>query len=365
MEEKNIQQLDAIVAEAAQTVAQKDYEVLSELEQKLMGCVVDMQADYPPNCFLFSIGGVPVITKGDIHTIGAKQKGGKTSLVAILLAAAAGNAWNDVACNTEELSALYIDTEMKKRDTQDLGNKVATMAGTDKLPERIHLVNFRPLTPQEMEAGIRFFIERLQPQFVVLDGVVDLCDNFNDVEASQQLVINFLMKLADEYNCAIVNVLHTNKTDGYTELRGHLGAFFEQKGVTVMKCDKDDNTNIVTVTCPTHRYAPVPAFHFTFDEDGIPISGEAQYQQFELERQRSKEEQKKVNKDKLFAERSDTLLNILKQHNGSMERKALVAAGINALKKGDSTIKDLIAAMKKEPHKLIEEKAGILSIINS
>lgn len=365
-ENNNLQlsQLDATMAEAAQMATDGTGVLTAEAKEKLDACLIDMKAEYPANKFFFSVDGVPVITQSDIHTIGAKQKGGKTSLVSILISAAIAGQWNRVKCLDDDISVLYVDTEMKKVDTQQLGLKAARMAGVDAdaLAEQVHMVNFRPLTPAEMEVGIGYFINVYKPKLVIIDGIVDLCSNFNDVEASQNLVLNFLMKMAEEHQCAIINVLHTNKTDGYTELRGHLGAFFEQKGATVIKCDKDDNSNIVTVTFPTHRYAPVPEFHFTFDDDGIPVCGDSQHQEVETAKQQSKEAKKEADKQAVFEERSQVILSILVDNGGSMERKALVDAAKSKIGKKQSTINSLIAKMKKGDDALIVEEDAIIKM---
>lgn len=365
-ENNNLQlsQLDATMAEAAQMATDGTGVLTAEAKEKLDACLIDMKAEYPENKFLFSVDNVPVITQSDIHTIGAKQKGGKTSLVSILISAAIAGQWNRVKCLDDDISVLYVDTEMKKVDTQQLGLKAARMAGidADALAEHVHMVNFRPLTPEEMKMGISYFINVYKPKLVIIDGIVDLCSNFNDVEASQNLVLNFLMKMAEEHQCAIINVLHTNKTDGYTELRGHLGAFFEQKGATVIKCDKDDNSNIVTVTFPTHRYAPVPEFHFTFGDDGIPVCADTQHQEIEVAKQQSREEKKAADKQAVYEKRSQVILSILVDNGGSMERKALVDAAKSKIGKKQSTINSLIAKMKKGDDALIVEEDAIIKM---
>ena len=313
-----------------------------------------------PNEFLFSVDGTPVLTKSDIHTIGAKQKGGKTSLVGILIAAILCGQWNRVRCLLDGATVLYVDTEMKPIDTQELAHKVAKMAGMDveAIKERLHMVNFRPLTPEEMETGIRYFVSKYKPTLVVIDGVVDLCSNFNDVEASQRLVLGFLIKIAEKFKCAIINVLHTNKTDGYTELRGHLGAFFEQKGSTVMRCEKDEANNLVTVKFSTHRYAPVSDFHFTFDDDGLPICADGIHQQKVEDELRAKEEQKDAKKQKVMQNRIKVVTDILSSNGGQMNRKDLIPLVMDSIGKGKTSADTLIRNMKEMPNPPIVENNG-------
>jgi len=362
----NSNQLDAIIEKAASNAADGLGEITPELEQKLQNCRVDFCRKYAKNQFLFSVDDTPVITNSDIHVIGAKQKGGKTSLVAILIAAILCGQWNRVKCLKKNAKILYIDTEMKPVDTQALGFKAAKMAEKNKktLKKHVMMLNFRPLTPEEMEIGVRYFINMYKPTLVVIDGIVDLCSNFNDVEASQNLVINFLMKIAEEYKCAIISVLHTNKTDGYTELRGHLGAFFAQKSASQIRCDKDDKTNIVTVTFPDGRYAPVPEFHFTFNNEGIPVAADDLHKQIKADKQRTKDEEKAAQSEAVYKERSQIIIDILKANGNSMERKELVNEAMKRLDKAISTINNVLKKMLEENTPRIEQIEKSISVVN-
>lgn len=273
------------------------------LLRKIEDSIVDMDAHYEENEFLFKINGVPCISKADVHTIGAKQKAGKTSFISILMAAAISGRWNSVTCDNTNIKVLYIDTEMKKGDTQMLGNKATYMAEAEHLPDNFTLVNLRSLVREEMKTAVHYLVKKSKPQLVIIDGIVDLCANFNDPEESQKLVIDFLMKIAEENQCAIINVLHTNKSDGYSNLRGHLGAYLVQKGVTEIRCDKDEY-NIVKVSFPTHRYAQIPELYFTFDENGIPVDAYEEQARHEQDRVQARKQKKEAAKQQTFDERA-------------------------------------------------------------
>lgn len=359
------QVVDDIIAQAeAQEPLTEELRLDEEMKKKLEACEVLMEKEYAPNKFLFKIKGVDVLTEGDIHTIGAKQKGGKTSFVTILIAAMLAGQWNCVKCMMAEGCILYIDTEMKSGDTKSLAIRAMKMAGVGAkvVNERLHMVNFRPLTPQEMEVGIRYYIALYRPVLVFIDGIVDLCANFNDVEMSQNLVLNFLMKIAEKFNCAIVSILHTNKTDGYSELRGHLGAFLEQKGVTTFKCEKDETQNLVTVKVPTHRYAPVPDFYFTFDDDGTPVDGEAEYQEMEEQKQRTKDEKNAAERQNVYDNRAKRVVELLRANGGQMARKQLTEQLMSDLKRKEGTIKFLLKQMLEKPDPVITQSDGLIRL---
>lgn len=314
---------------------------------KAVNCKVDIQQEFAPNEFLFEYGGSKYLTRGDIHTIGAKQKHGKTTCLRLHFVAGVCGRWNNLKCLTPEMDMVYVDTEMKPVDTQNSLKQIIELSGlpADEVTKHLHMYNMRPLSPEEMKDGIRLYLELHHPALLAIDGLVDLCKDFNDVEASQELVIEYLMKLAEKYNCAIVVVLHTNKTDNYTELRGHLGAFLGQKGGSVIKCIKDEKTNIVTVTMPTVRYMPVPDWYFGFDEEGRPVDAEQQFLEAQAEAARSERERKEAERDIVNRERKNIILDIINANAGSSLRKDVLEKFTIRTKVSETIFKQLVKEM--------------------
>jgi len=355
--------LDTLMRRKADELAKENKEFTPEMMeqyvetlQKIKDCEVNFTKQYAPNEFLFAVDNVPFLTRADIHTIGAKQKGGKTSVIRILIAAAISGQWHRVSCLKPDMKIVYLDTEQKAVDTQNSLKMVMKMAGKEEVDnQNIHMFNFRPLTPDEMMTGIVMYLIVYRPDMLVIDGIVDICKDFNDVEASQNLVLNFLMKLAEEFNCAIVSVLHTNKTDKYTELRGHLGAFLEQKGVSVIKCIKDEGSNIVSVTMPTVRYAPVPDWHFTFDAEGLPVDAEEQFKLVQSEIAKQERERKEAERQAEKRKRKDMILDIISTVGGTAYRKDVYERFHKIANLGETVFKDLVKEMiEGEPHELYQ-----------
>lgn len=247
-------------------------------------------------------------------------------------------------------------------DTQQVGKDVAEMAGVEKLPKNVHFVNLRKYSAEQMKAAIVLYICLYHADIVIIDGIVDFCPNFNDVEASQNLVIDYLLKIADKYDCAIINVLHTNKTDNFNELRGHLGSFLEQKGVTVIKCEKNNDLNLVSVKFPTHRYAPLNEFHFSYNDNGMPIDGDDFYQENEEEKKRLQKEKAAAKTTNDYIQRSTKVVNILKDHNGSMKRTQLVKSAMIKLSLGKSSVNSLIKKMLEDASSVIKEEKSDISL---
>lgn len=330
------------------TLSEEDMVKEGELILKLLDCHVTSDKEYPPNNFLFEVDGAAFITQGDLFTIGGKQKSGKTTFARLLMAASISGSWNRLKCIECLIDIVYLDSEMKPVDTQNTLRQVAKLAGVDAeiAEEHLFMYNLRAVDVESMKKSIRLYLDIHHPAILMLDGIVDFCPNFNDVEASQELVIEFLSKLAEEYRCAIINILHTNKTDNYTELRGHLGAFLEQKGGGVVKCYKDEKSNIVTVSLTTVRYAPVPDWHFAYDADGMPIDAETLFLEQQAEAAQNEAARRKAENAKRDKNRKDTILSILHAKGGTAKRRDVQQQFMNQLKLGESIFKDLVKEMR-------------------
>ena len=73
-----------------------------------------------------------------------------------------------------------------------------------------------------------------RPTIIVIDGVADLLNNFNDIAESQELIL-WLMQLADKYNVAVGCVIHENKGKDDVGMKGHLGTLLLQKAADVFE----------------------------------------------------------------------------------------------------------------------------------
>jgi hypothetical protein len=127
------------------------------------------------------------------------------------------------------------------------------------------MLRLRELEPKERREALRDSILVRHPDIVVIDGIADLLYNTNDIEESDAL-IGELMALSTQYNCHIINVLHTNP--GTDKARGHIGSSLQRKSETVLYVHKDDNVSIVE--CQFSRNEPFERFAFTVNNTGLP-----------------------------------------------------------------------------------------------
>lgn len=225
---------------------------------------LDIAGEDAPIDFLFSLGGkYGLIARANIHTLQGTKKAGKSAAGLALIVAALKGDFIGITASREDLAVLWIDTEQDKNTLRKKARAVLSMAGIDTPPERLKIVALRGYGgPADMLAASLQAIAENVADFVFLDGVVDLCQAFNDEEKSRE-VVRQLESYAEQYGAAILGLIHTNKKDN--EARGHLGAVMQQKSAEIYQVNKEGDT--AQVSQPFSRFAPVPPFSFSFADD--------------------------------------------------------------------------------------------------
>ncbi|MGI6244010.1 MAG: AAA family ATPase [Prevotella sp.] len=252
------------------TVTAIEQECAKASEQgKVEAYQIDLAKDYPEPRFTLKYEGVGTIPLGDIQAIKAKSKNGKTFLCSVLIASILGCKEFGLECQIYNAKVVYVDTEQNERNTAKVARRVHTLM---KWSIKENNDNFGCYSLRTMETSQRLpFIQKVikekQPQVLFIDGIADLIENFNDVEQSSDL-INELMRLSGENDCAIVCVLHTNKAKDDSGMKGHLGTMLLQKASDVFEVKKVDHTfNVTQTDC---RNTPISDFAFSIDGHGIP-----------------------------------------------------------------------------------------------
>jgi hypothetical protein len=262
---KAVAAAERVKAEAARpVVADKTKAAL----EKLKAYKGDTAGDYPePKCLILQQGG-GTLPRGDMQVIKAKSKQGKTFLASIFAAVAMGAAFGDLRAAEKGARVLYFDTEQNKRNACRVARRVHTLCGwsNDDTP-RFGWYALRTADTKTRRELICAGIREFKPDLAVIDGVADLIDDFNSVDKSQGL-IDELMAVSAEVDCAILFCLHTNKAADDNNMKGHLGTFAVQKCSDVFQIEKAGGTFGVKVTeC---RNEPIKGFSFALNADGIP-----------------------------------------------------------------------------------------------
>lgn len=234
-------------------------------EDPLKDVRVDLTKDYPPLDFLLTRNGVGCIPRGDIQGLGGKMKNGKTTAGLCMIVAMLKGEFAGFKATRDTYKCLIVDTEQSIINAAEKAKMLHGMLGW---PEKVNIprlqsVSLRNKSREERAEYLAKSIEIERPDFVLLDGAVDICGDFNNTEKSRD-TLDFLMKLSE--TCAIMCVLHTNKTDN--ELRGHLGAEILNKCSETYIVSKTND--VATVTQTVCRNAPISDWAFSIGENGVP-----------------------------------------------------------------------------------------------
>lgn len=326
--------------------------------------------EIPPEHCVLSVNGVPFFAKGDIHGIKAKQKQGKTTAISLMAAAMLGCDRfapkailpTDEAGEERAMKVIFFDTEQKKQDTKLFYERVLTLADMpmdEDSYDQLQVYPLRQLDTDELLPTIETIIRHERPDVAFIDGVVDLMGDFNDLETSKEL-IRKLLQLATECDCAIVNVLHTNKDKDDNNMRGHLGTILAQKAGNVLECTKKGS--IFTVSSADSRHQEVPSWSFMFAEDSSIVDGEQALRQMEAQAQQDKKEKQEDDRLQRDAARREAVFSIINQYHGRVSRSTLMDELGNRIQRGPTTIKGILTDLKNEG--AILETNGYITIPN-
>ncbi len=292
---------------------------------------------------------VGIFTKRDIHGVKAKQKQGKTTVLKVLLAVLLlGKMFRLTSC-LKNPKIFWLDTEQQPTDVKQILTDIGKMTGLpdSEIDEHVHLYQLRTRTYKTLLRELTVNIKTYRPDVVFIDGVVEFVQSFNDEIMSHDL-IKEQKNLAADCNCAIINVLHENKSDDDENMRGHLGSMLSQAASTVIQCVKS-KTGIITAKNSEARHAPMPEWSVRYDDDGCIIDADEQSQIEKLKKSMNKKKLQEAEKTKRERKRIEAAVQIVRNNDGSISRGELKKKLMAKLNLGNSTIQDVIRmALKSE-----------------
>ncbi len=279
----------------------------SEVVKQIQSIRILPDSDIPDEQFTFEVDNKGFFAIGDIHGLKAKAKQGKTTILKVLVSALILGLFFRVKACIKSPKILYFDTEQKLADVHRIicDIKEMTNIGLDYLREHVFLYPLRSRSYETLIHDLELMIREVNSNIAFLDGIVDFIANFNDVETSRQLIYD-LQNMAQKYNCAIVCVLHENKSADDENMRGHLGTMLEQKSGTILQARKS-KTGLISVSCPSSRHGDMPTWNIRYDSNGKIIDADAEYDAQKKQEAERKAEQKARKK----TEETQTMINVI------------------------------------------------------
>ncbi len=228
--------------------------------------IVDITKDFAEPEPIVSQGDRILVSRGNLCTITGKAKSYKTFLVSAIVAAFLED--ETLSLSGPGGKCLYIDTEQAASHVNKVQRRIYRLCGWnfDKPSDDLITLSLRELSVINRLKTTITAIENLHPVLVIIDGIRDLVNDFNNIEESTRIV-GRLMALSTQQNCAIITILHQNKAD--ENARGHLGSEICNKSETVLQVKKQDG---IAVICPVYsRNRDIEEFSFRIDETGLPV----------------------------------------------------------------------------------------------
>ena len=220
------------------------------------------QIEPPPLRPIYKLAGQVVATPGNLATITAAVKTGKSAVVSAMLAASMGATGKDYlgfeAENREGRALLHFDTEQSPDDHWRLVKRALKRGGEEEQPAWLYSYSLAGLGYWAAWQCVCVAVERAAQECggihsILIDGVADLVANVNDPEESNRFV-SALHDMAIRHDCPAVAVIHFNP--GSEKTRGHLGSQLERKAETNLRLDKVDG--ITVIWSDKQRRAPIP-----------------------------------------------------------------------------------------------------------
>jgi len=210
----------------------------------------------PPEPCAFKLTGVEIAHSGNLVTIAAAVKSGKSSVIAAMLASLMGGEDGDYlgfeGINPDGHIVLHFDTEQSRGDHYQMMIRALRRADTSPPPSWFRSYSLTLFDPNERRTAIcalaRAASESGKLHSIFIDGVADMVFDVNEVGEACALVTE-LHQLASETNCVIIMALHHNP--GGVKMRGHLGSQVERKSESVLVLCKDGEE--VSISCKPAR----------------------------------------------------------------------------------------------------------------
>jgi hypothetical protein len=224
-------------------------------------------AEYKGTNFPISMG-----SYGDFSCIVGASKAKKSFLKSMFIAGFIGGDSNLYFNNikghrTTDKFVIDIDTEQSEYHSQRVFKRVVELVGVN--PDFYKPFSLRKLSANERLEFIDWLFNESMYKgnigLVSIDGVADLVNDVNDLEASNKVAQKLLEWSANE-NCHIITVLHRNF--GTKKPTGHLGSAVLKKAETVIFVEKEGDMTIVN---PEYtRNQPFEPFAFEVGNDWLP-----------------------------------------------------------------------------------------------
>ena len=237
--------------------------VTPDLIQRLAQRIYSLKSKPPKPVSRFWVANVQICTPGNLTTISAQAKAGKSAAIGAMIASTFAGSGTDclgfVAENPDGFAVVHIDTEQCLFDHWEGIQRAIRRAKVASAPSWLRSHCLTGFSAADVRIAIRVLISQAAKQCggihsVFIDGIADAVPDVNDAEATSSLITE-LHELAIEFDCPILNIIHVNPGSDF-KTRGHLGSQLERKSETNLRLKHDDGISVIFAD--KNRRAPIP-----------------------------------------------------------------------------------------------------------
>lgn len=161
---------------------------------------------------------------------------------------------------------IYVNTEMSAYDTwkhlKDLSERIGGK------PANLHFLNEMETRGETLRRKVEETIIAYPPYLLVIDGIVDVCEDFNN-QLISKLTVDWLQKLCNTYAFGSIVAIHQNPEalGKESKSRGHLGTFIEQRAISTFSTSKQ--RDYFTLRCSRMRHGGEFEVKYIWTSEGL------------------------------------------------------------------------------------------------
>jgi hypothetical protein len=205
--------------------------------------------------------------------LAGKQKSKKTTVLAMAVAAIVGQIRTTDSIRFEAAAngvVLFFDNEQGESFAARTMKLILKLAGLES-SSRLIYCDLREFSPSERLEIIKAAVaETPNVLLVVVDGVVDLMNDFMDAKEGHTTITE-LLRLSSMFDIHVAGVIHQNK-GASKDPRAHVGSISSQKCEREIMTEVDEYDRAQSiVTCKESRAMPFDTFAIRWDKGMLPI----------------------------------------------------------------------------------------------
>lgn len=192
-------------------------------------------------------------SRGNFVVLSGLPKAGKSTFLNAIIASAYTH-FDIYGIKLKDAGNIgYFDTESSQNDFYNNLHRIRSFAGFIELPRSFQAFATR-VDPFLMQRSlISTYIELYKPAVLIIDGLLDLIQNYND-ETESRALMDWLKMITAEHSMLIIGCIHLGKKDNHT--LGHFGSMVDRYAQSVLEIVKDRENNIFMLKPKWLRSAP-------------------------------------------------------------------------------------------------------------